>query len=307
MKNIIGIIIIIGLVLFIILYKNSYYVYFNYIIPLIFRFGSNKNKVYVIPDKMTKVVVSLTTSPIRIKKIKPVIDSMLNQTIKPDRIYLNLPKVFKRNGSTFDMPLPKFITDNDLIYVNFCDDIGPATKILPTINLINDPETLILSIDDDIHYPEHLIETFIAFSKNYPDSCITGSSYMFKKSKVTTQKNTVLGIPVELLEGYSGVLYKRKFFNETTLNQIYTWINENKGCKFGDDFSLSNALINNGTDIIMISRKYDAIWKIRPLDYGLASDALHLGASGASNANNYQICSDYLKTKGSLVIDYHRN
>lgn len=304
MNNTRKISILIGIIILIILYK-----YFDYVLYFVFPaiMPSNKLKVIVVPDK-PRIVVSLTTSPTRIKKIKPVIDCMLNQTIKPDRIYLNLPHVFKRNESTFEMPLPQFITENELVYVNFCDDIGPATKILPTLNLEKEPETLILSIDDDIYYPEHLIETFLAFSKSYPESCITGSSYMFKNDTLKHKKrNTMLkGKEVELLEGFSGVLYKRKFFTSNVLNQIYTWINENKACKFGDDFSLSNALINNGTDIIMIGRFFDAIWKITPLDYGLDSDALHLGASGSYNNNNYRKCSDYLKSKGELSIDFHK-
>ena len=36
---------------------------------------------------MTFCVVSFTTSPSRISKIKPMVDSILNQTRKPDSFY----------------------------------------------------------------------------------------------------------------------------------------------------------------------------------------------------------------------------
>ena len=172
-----------------------------------------------------RVVVSLTTSPQRINYIKPVIDAMLNQTRKPDRIYLNLPKIFLRNNSTFDTPLPDFITNNKLIYVNFCDDIGPATKIIPTISIEQHPETKILSIDDDIYYPPTLIDQYLKYSSFFDNCIITGSSFINNNSDIdkrwfenkiqnlkTTPHNYLFnGKLVDLIEGFSGVLYKRKY------------------------------------------------------------------------------------------------
>ena len=42
-----------------------------------------------------KFVVSFTTSPERISKIKPMVDSILTQTKSPDLFLLNIPEVFR--------------------------------------------------------------------------------------------------------------------------------------------------------------------------------------------------------------------
>lgn len=256
----------------------------------------------IVLDKRPRLVVSLTTSPRRIKHIQPVIDSIMKQTIKPDRIYLNLPNVFKRDNSVFQKPLPEFITNNPLVYVNWCEDMGPITKVLPTIELEKDPETLILSIDDDIYYSPDHIELFLAFSKAYPNTCITGTSYMHydKEDNQDIQQNNygLEGIAVELVEGFSGVLYRKEF-----LENINTqWLKEN-ACKFGDDFYISNELRRKNIPIIKIGWRYLPIMKIKPLDYGLNSDALHNGAKGG-NGNNYFKCSEFLEQHNDLHINY---
>ena len=78
------------------------------------------------------IVISLTTSPKRISNLKPIIDNLFNQTMKPDKIVLNIPHIFKRTNQKYD--IPKYLYHNDII-INRVDDIGPITKILPTFKL----------------------------------------------------------------------------------------------------------------------------------------------------------------------------
>ena len=130
-----------------------------------------------------RIVITMTTSPKRLSKIKPVIDSIMTQTVLPDIIYLNIPKVFKRTEEVFDGTLPMFIVMNHLIHINVCEDIGPATKVLPVLELETDPETCIVSIDDDLSYDNTMINTLIGYSMVFPDMVIGGHS----------QKNTGIG------------------------------------------------------------------------------------------------------------------
>lgn len=264
-----------------------------------------------------KIVVSLTTSPKRINYIKPVIDCMLNQSRKPDKIYLNLPKVFKRNNTTFDMPLPNFITQNETIVVNFCDDIGPATKIIPTVYKETDNNTLILSIDDDIYYPPHIIQLYLTMSKKFENCIITGTSFVPNKTQsdqywfnnikenITPYFN---GQIADLLEGYGGVLYKRQFFNNELLQNFYKNIT-NDGCKFGDDLNLSNLFKKYGVRIINLNMniEYNGFDKSRisVLKYGLNEDALHNGAAGGNN-NNYLKCTEFLDNTNDLYINHFK-
>ena len=48
-----------------------------------------------------KFCVSLTTIPSRINNIKPTIESIAKQSVKPSKIYLNLPNKFKRFKDEF--------------------------------------------------------------------------------------------------------------------------------------------------------------------------------------------------------------
>lgn len=264
-----------------------------------------------------KIVVSLTTSPKRINYIKPVIDCMLTQTRTPDKIYLNLPKVFKRNNTTFDMPLPNFITQNEKIVVNFCDDIGPATKIIPAVHKETEPETYILSIDDDIYYPPYIIQLYLDMSNKFENCIITGTSfvpnntesdkYWFNNIKQTI-KPYFNGQIADLLEGYGGVLYKRKFFNSELVQNFYKNIS-NDGCKFGDDLNLSNLFKKHGVRIINLnmSIEYNGFDKSRisVLKYGLNEDALHNGAAGGNN-NNYLKCTQYLYNNNDLYVSHFK-
>jgi len=240
-----------------------------------------------------RIVVSLTTSPKRIRKMKPLIDCLMQQTIKPDCIYLNLPLVFKRDKTEFQ-EIPLFITENSLIHINWCEDIGPATKVIPTAQLELNPETIIISIDDDIYYPPTFIETFLVFARRYPDSIITGTSYMKSAEK---HKNEFDGKFVEFLEGYSGVLYRRKDFDGYKEA-------ETRACYLGDDFYISNEMLRKGKTIVMIGREYRGVRGIKPLKYGLEKDALHLTSKG--NDDNYKACSESLEAQGRLYVNYYR-
>lgn len=242
-------------------------------------------------DVPERIVVSLTTSPKRISKIQPVIECIEKQTIKPKYICLNLPRVYKRDNTTFQEPLPDFIVNNPFVYVNWCEDIGPATKVIPTAQVERDPDTLILSIDDDTYYPPMLIETFLQFSRWYPDAVITGTSFM------STSHD---GTYVQLLEGFSGVLYKQRYLSRVDLHFL-----KERSCYLGDDFFLSNEILKQNVPIVRIGRQIEAIRKIKQLDYGFQMDALHLTNKG--NNDNYKACAKILDRHGQLYITYYKD
>jgi hypothetical protein len=249
-----------------------------------------------------KIVVSMTTSPKRIDGIKPLIDLISNQTIVPSVIVINLPFIFKRTNMTFTK-IPDFILDNPLIYINRCEDIGPSTKIVPTAYLFNDPEIIIISVDDDIIYKNNFIETLLKYSKLSPDSVITGQSFM----RIDKPNNSTELKYAQLVEGYSSVLYKKKHFDNFDIKKLLEYP---KVCYFADDLILSNYLIENNIDIIVTNElkdnePYDIIYT----DLGNGEDALKNGADGNTNGNidNYKQCSSYLESIKQLFIKYIYN
>jgi hypothetical protein len=254
------------------------------------------------------VIISLTTSPKRISQIKPTLDRIMEQTVLPDAIVLNLPHVFKRNGETFG-DLPEFITTNPLVKINRCEDIGPATKILPTAKLYSDPETIIISIDDDILYTPNMIETYLKYSSMFPDVVVSSSSNYLRSAppkninESDLPPNTYFS---EFLEGYSGVLYKKRFLDIIMKDLTDEYILQlPKYCFQSDDFLLSNSLTRNGIPIFIIN-KSDIVE--HPLEYGEGKDALHHGANETSlgNDDNYNKCARFMRETNGVYIQHYK-
>jgi hypothetical protein len=172
-----------------------------------------------------RVVASLTTIPGRYEKLQRTLDSIWDQNVKPDVIYLGIPKVSKRLGTPYP-ELPNTITSRCQI-ISLDQDYGPICKIVGALLSESDPETIIITFDDDIVYPKTLIEELVKYSSQHPNSAIgstgiivgqTFFNYSFVSgltpcwNGLTGFKVTPEGRAVDLLCGVAGVLYRRKFF-----------------------------------------------------------------------------------------------
>ena len=79
------------------------------------------------------IYVSISIIPQRIKNLNKSIESLLNQTRKPDKIFVNIPYKYKRFKETIkDNQIPKF--NNSIVEVTRCEDYGPGTKLLGSLN-----------------------------------------------------------------------------------------------------------------------------------------------------------------------------
>ena len=96
-----------------------------------------------------KVIVTLTTVPDRINtSLQATIKSLSASDYSAYEIHLNLPDTQKTTGAKYESPqwsqdYPKLKVFTGL------EDIGPKTKIIPTLLRIEDPETIIITADDD--------------------------------------------------------------------------------------------------------------------------------------------------------------
>ena len=84
------------------------------------------------------IVVSFTTTPYRVDKIQLVLNSIKRQSIKPNRIYVNIPWKFKRDNS--DYVIPEWLKSDPNIIINRTKDYGPATKLIATLAQEHDPK-----------------------------------------------------------------------------------------------------------------------------------------------------------------------
>jgi|GEM_PF-3122614 len=112
----------------------------------------------------------MTSHPARFFALETVLLSIASQTHKIDRLVLNI-------GQDFKTRFPKSLYELDLPFelnINFCNDVGPGTKYIPTLEKF--PDDLIITIDDDHHYSPQLISTLMSTAKNAPNSIVVGRS-----------------------------------------------------------------------------------------------------------------------------------
>ena len=114
------------------------------------------------------IYISISTIPQRLKHLNESINSLLNQTKKPDKIFVNIPYKYKRFSETIeDNQIPKF--DSSIVEVTRCEDCGPGTKLLGSLNKF-EKNSLVILADDDHTYEDYMIEKFFYFYSKAPDN-----------------------------------------------------------------------------------------------------------------------------------------
>jgi hypothetical protein len=209
--------------------------------------------------KRQRVVATLTTLPGRYEKLIHTIASIKDQV---DCVYITLPQKVKRLQQTYpDFPeeISKYVK-----FVKVGKDYGPITKILGALYREYDADTLIVSIDDDMIYPADLVSKLIANLQHQPKAVITTGGYSFCGSfihfmlyhnkfpwlhNVTFPHVKETGRQIEQLYGCSGVLYRRSYFNNETLQELLNKSQETYDLFLNDDVVISAWLARNNIPI----------------------------------------------------------
>lgn len=109
------------------------------------------------------VIVSLTTYGARIDDVYLVIESIFQQTYKPNRIILWLDEQ-EFNDDNIPYMLKKQQAKG--LIIGYCNNIKSYKKLIPTLKLY--PDSIIITIDDDKMYPHDLIERLMYRYKKDP-------------------------------------------------------------------------------------------------------------------------------------------
>lgn len=118
--------------------------------------------------KATKrIVFSLTTMPETFAyHLKETIDSLILQTFDYDAIYINVPRFNARQGKMYPDP-PAWMTSefykSKKVVVNRLEyDYGPLTKLVGgLVREKDDPNTIIITLDDDKVYSPRLLQKLV--------------------------------------------------------------------------------------------------------------------------------------------------
>lgn len=117
-----------------------------------------------------RIIISLTSWPKRVSNIKTTISSLMNQTLKPDLIELNLSKdEFTNMEQDIPEDLLSFIFENkDVVEINWVNgNSGVFKKIIPTLKKFYGEDYYLLSVDDDCFYRKDYIQRMVSYIEEF--------------------------------------------------------------------------------------------------------------------------------------------
>lgn len=181
-----------------------------------------------------EIIVSLTTYGKRLHYVSATIESIMQGSMKPNRIVLWLGNEMK------DMPLPITLQNQQVrgLEISFCNDIRSYTKLIPSLREY--PNANIITIDDDVLYNYDLVENLVNEHRKTPNYIIAnrihrvqldtnGRPMKYLDWKWNDSPSDVS--PLNFLTGVGGVLYPPKSLDPEVLNEsVFLDI-----CKYADD------------------------------------------------------------------------
>lgn len=121
----------------------------------------------------TQLVISFTSFGKRINAAHVTAATLLNQSLKPQKVILWLA-----HGEKAGPKLEK-LTKRGL-EIRYCDDLRSYKKIIPTLELY--PDNIVVTADDDIIYPRNWLAKLYAEHKRHPqDVCCHRAHLLTRK------------------------------------------------------------------------------------------------------------------------------
>lgn len=166
------------------------------------------------PRRNRMIIASVTTTGRRISRVVPALLSIRQGTIQPDKLilWLNRHSTPVAPGVNPD-DIPAGV--EDLCEVRWCENYGPATKLLPSMKAF--PEAAVATFDDDKYYPEEWLEGLVNGVRRYPNTIVcyrakviqfddNGACLPYRQWPLAPRKHT--GPDRQLLPtGVGGVIY----------------------------------------------------------------------------------------------------
>ncbi|KAJ3108446.1 hypothetical protein HDU97_001153 [Phlyctochytrium planicorne] len=204
-----------------------------------------------------RVVVSISTFGKRTDRIERTVESIFNQTRKPDALYLHIPKELKRiKVDQLVSPIVPVLEKkyDGWLKVTRPEDYGPSTKLLGTLLVEQDPKTIVVTLDDDEIYHKDLILALVHAAEQHPNAapCFVCEFWPWWSFK-----------PIYAGAGYchgwgnafAGIAYRVGFFDETVFD--YSLVPD--GCRLHDDVYLSGYMSVRGHRPYVVKPGFNSI------------------------------------------------
>lgn len=218
-----------------------------------------------------RIIVSLTTFPKRIETVHYVIESILMQSIIPDKIILCLIK--NEYPENYELPesLTKLLSDRfEIVWGD--ENLRPHNKYFYTMQKY--PDDIIITVDDDGFYRKNLIKKLLKSYNRYPKavSCIRAHRMKFAKDGSVLPYNKwdyetlTFNKPSHklLATGVGGVLYPphaldKRAFDKERIKKL---------CWKADDIWLKVMEILNDTPVVVVPSIYKYVIAINHAEEG---------------------------------------
>lgn len=211
-------------------------------------------------DGNSPIVVSLTTFPKRINSIWISIESLLNQSLRPNKIILWLSKEQFNSEETLPSKILKYKERG--VYINFVDDdLRSFKKFYYVTDEDVKPNLCLVTVDDDIIYDCFLLEKLYKYHIKYPQAiiCNYGHKIEYKEDGKLKSYND-WGLVNRVTEPSSdiffgsggGTLYPHNAFYKDLRNKNLFM----KLTPFADDIWLNCMAKFQGTLICCLGTKY---------------------------------------------------
>lgn len=194
-----------------------------------------------------ELIVSLSTFGDRIHGAALTIESLFEQTVKPNRVILNLGRQFEGKGK---IPGSLKLLERRGLEIRFTRDLGSYTKLLPTLR--DFPNSTIITVDDDIIYDYDMVSNLVNEHLTHPEEVVASrcrvmetkggkllSPYLSWRFAPNGSESSIKLLP----EGARGILYPPHCMDERVFDEkIFLDL-----CPSTDDFWFKAMLMLKGT------------------------------------------------------------
>lgn len=209
-------------------------------------------------DSDSNIIVSLTSYPARIETIHLTIRTILNQTKKPNRIILWLAED-QFPGREKDLPRKLLCLKQYGLEILFCDNLFPHKKYY--YSMLENPGMDVITIDDDVFYPENMIDELVTLSEQHPDTicCTMGHQFVLDENGDVYSEDEAWHLQEGIDEptfsliptGVGGVYYPAgclhsEVFNKESIRDC---------CMTSDDLWLKSMAVLNGKKAVRVQHK----------------------------------------------------
>ena len=247
-------------------------------------------------NQTNNIIVSLTSFPARMETTHLAIESIIKQSLRPNKIILWLyEKEFPEKEKNIPKQILKF-QSSGLLIKYYPTNLKSHLKLIPTLKLY--PNSLIITIDDDIYYKRDMIEKlYNSYLKNPKDIHAHRISKMvFNKNKnnfdILNEGIHYYNIStyLNILNGVGGVIYPPNCFNNDIFNETLLF----NLAKTNDDLWFWVQAVLKGTKIQVVEKGYPLLENIK------GSQTIALG-----KINNWGPRLFYKDLK--KIFDYYKN